>query len=1039
MNKKNLILISILIIALIIISGCEENIGGEVYKQPNSISLVEYNSNELLIKFKLKEKADNQEKADKLIKDMKRRDKSLSSISETKPLFSLTKNKQIKNEIGLNRWYKIRFETQVDLLEEIEKYIDKEEIEYVELNYIYHTSFTPNDNLFSQQWALNNIGQTGGTNDADIDAIEAWDLEQGSEEIIIAIIDTGIDYQHPDLSQNILANAGYDFVNLEGSDLLNYCDPSEDCTIEDNDPLDIQGHGTHCAGIVSAVTNNDLGIAGACPNCKILPIRAGWKNTIGGGSLLNEDVVQSLEYAIDNNWYGADIISMSFGGPYSEAIRDAVDYVYSQNVILIAAAGNDGIQIRKYPAALHNVIAVAATDHNNQKASFSNYGYWIDIAAPGEDILSTIPGNNYASYSGTSMATPIIAGITGLLLSNNPGFDQHQLKTALLNGVDMISSEYYIGSGMTNAYNSLILENVPSMNAEIVEISPSFYNYFVNPNQEEVTIVGSAFSDQSFSYTLSYQDSEGNIEIINQGNDNIINNILGVWDVSSLEQGEYLLKLKVISGDYVLSSFHYVFIAPANVLLPIPTRTPLSIGDIDKDYEGLEFAFVGRFDGKLYVYHYDGTPVVGFPQDLGGQSSYESPSIGDIDNDGYLEIVIGPFESDKLYAFNHDGSYLNNNWPITLPTYQASTVVLIDTNNDGFLESIFTTLFGGLYIYDQFGEQLLFIDVGYSGISPTVADIDNDGVLEILVVESSGDYSTITIYDINGNIEQGWPVTVEGRISKELVVGNIHKETPNLEIVGISSNLYPTEWSDVHVWTANGYELGYQWPRRMNDSLNTGASLANIINNTGPGGDYLEIMFGIDNQVHIFDYTGTEIMGNWPVIIDTQSYYNPPVSADLDGNNKPEIVIGTGGIFSGHGKIYTIHKTGDILNLPLDCIGGLTSPVISDLDNDGKMEIIAGSTSLGIYLIQLDWDSDPLTMEWSQFQHDERHTGNYDSQCTDKTFIDECSSNRPKYCEEGILVDNCQECGCSPGKICQEDGSCILETQKINNTTPQTR
>jgi len=289
----------------------------------------------------------------------------------------------------------------------------------------------PNDPLFfPNQWALLNTTNIS----------EAWNLTKGDSNIVIAIIDSGIDPSHQDLKNNIWNNTnetpndgldndnngfiddimGWDFVSYDGSGLYQVC--TDDCTEPDNSLNDIDGHGTHVAGIAGAVTNNSFGISGVCYNCTILPLKAGYEIfdaiQFGYYAVLNtDDVARAIIYAADN---GADIISMSFGGSESLLEEDAIDYAVNKGVILVAAAGNNGNNNSVYPAAYKNVLSVAATNKEGEKASYSTYGSWVDLAAPGDDIYSTWIGGGFQSLTGTSMATPIVSGTVALLLSVNP-------------------------------------------------------------------------------------------------------------------------------------------------------------------------------------------------------------------------------------------------------------------------------------------------------------------------------------------------------------------------------------------------------------------------------------------------------------------------------------------------------------------------------------------------------------------------------------------------------------------------------------------
>ncbi len=331
------------------------------------------------------------------------------------------------------------------------------------------------ENLLGDLYAVLDLSRTEelvfnqGTSGADVSAVSVWD-KPSLKEPIIAILDTGIVFLHEDLRDNMLADCsngcpegtGYDFVDIILDNYETWCYfglPEEDYTEEDNYPFDVHGHGTHCAGIVAASTDNSIGIAGICPDCKIMPIRTGFALDVAGslaGTLELKDILQAVYYAADN---GADVISMSFGGfEESMSIKNALNYAYDKGVLLVAAAGNNNTDLKFYPAGYENVIAVAATDAYDQKASFSNYGEWVDVAAPGKDILSLraegsdmygtlgrIVNENYYVASGTSMACPYVAGLAGLLLSKNPELSKEKVKEIIVGTGDYIETDKPIG------------------------------------------------------------------------------------------------------------------------------------------------------------------------------------------------------------------------------------------------------------------------------------------------------------------------------------------------------------------------------------------------------------------------------------------------------------------------------------------------------------------------------------------------------------------------------------------------------------------
>lgn len=312
-------------------------------------------------------------------------------------------------------------------------------VEFAEPDYQVKKVKIPNDPQFDQQYALNNNGQTGGTPDADIDAVEAWDVFTGSgEEIIIGVIDTGVDYLHPDLADNMWQNIGEIPDNGIDDDGNGYIDDyyGWDFAYDDNDPMDGDGHGSHCSGIIAAQGNNGIGVCGVMWNAKIMALK--FLDDDGYG--YTSDAIEAVDYAIAMN---VPITNNSWGGGgYSQALQEII----AQSGIFVAAAGNDYSDTDinpHYPSSyeLDNIISVAATDHFDNKASFSNYGKeTVDLAAPGVDILSTIPNNQYEFYSGTSMATPYVSGAVGLSWSMNPTLTSVEIRDAVLKAVDTISS-----------------------------------------------------------------------------------------------------------------------------------------------------------------------------------------------------------------------------------------------------------------------------------------------------------------------------------------------------------------------------------------------------------------------------------------------------------------------------------------------------------------------------------------------------------------------------------------------------------------------
>ncbi|MGW8302199.1 MAG: S8 family serine peptidase, partial [Desulfobacterales bacterium] len=301
-----------------------------------------------------------------------------------------------RKTFAINGYQLVKLPAGADIEEALEIYLEDPDVEYAEPNYlVYADETTPDDAEFSELWGLNNTGQnvngTTGSNDADIDAPEAWDVTTGSSAAVVAVIDSGVDVNHPDLQSNIWTNAGEIPDNGIDDDGNGYIDDVNgwDFYVNDNDPRDAHGHGTHVAGTIAAVGNNGIGIAGVSWSAKIMPLR--FLDAWGSGTTAN--AIAAIEYA---NNMGADIINNSWGGgPYTQALKDAID---ASDAVIVCAAGNSGRNndgIAHYPSSYSstNIIAVAASNQDDQLAWFSNHGaVSVDVAAPGTNIYSAAPG-----------------------------------------------------------------------------------------------------------------------------------------------------------------------------------------------------------------------------------------------------------------------------------------------------------------------------------------------------------------------------------------------------------------------------------------------------------------------------------------------------------------------------------------------------------------------------------------------------------------------------------------------------------------------
>jgi len=304
---------------------------------------------------------------------------------------------------------------------------------------------TPSDPHFSAQWALFNDGSRGGTKGADISATYAWTVTTGSDKVVVAVLDSGVDYTHTDLASNIWIRPN-SIPAYEDRELGTIQDYHGFNAVDDSaDPMDDNGHGTHCAGIIGAEGGNDIGIAGVNWKVQIMPLK--FMNKSGYGT--TKAAIEAINYVIDRKKAGVNVrvISASWGSTQkSRALEDVIRKAGEAGVLFVAASGNASTNNDRsphYPSSynLPNVISVAALDRNDQLATFSNYGVKsVAIAAPGVDILSTWLGDEYEEKSGTSMATPVISGVAALIVAHNPNISVDQLRAKILASVDPLDS-----------------------------------------------------------------------------------------------------------------------------------------------------------------------------------------------------------------------------------------------------------------------------------------------------------------------------------------------------------------------------------------------------------------------------------------------------------------------------------------------------------------------------------------------------------------------------------------------------------------------
>ncbi len=492
----------------------------------------------------------------------------VSSLARQKQIFkstqSLQKSTQLINSVSvlsdrinttheiLSRIIVIKLAQDIDSVTFASMLDNSDNIEYVQAGHTYKVDFTPNDSLYTQQWALAKIG-----------APAAWNITMGEDTVIVGVIDTGIDYLHPDLKNKIYINKGETGLDAYGNDKrFNGIDDDGDGFVDDymgwdfvnrygfpfdstggdylnwdNDPMDQHSlsHGTAVAGVIGAETNNTIGVAGIAPNVRILNCRA--FDPHGNGE--ESDVASAILYATK---MGAKVINMSFGdNSFSYVLRDVIRYAYSKNVVLIASSGNTTNDTLHYPSGYSEVISVGNSTREDYVSSNSTYGSTLDLVAPGTDILSTQRNNSYGSLSGTSFSTPYVSGTAGLILSKG-NFTNEEVKQILKSTADDIEAkgwDIHSGSGRLNAARALQV-----LAPAIVKFDYPAMDYSTKYDTVAVyaTVMSPYFKNYEFSYGIGTNPSSFNPMLQAQVSQ-ISNKLIFTLDLSAVGDTTVTLRL----------------------------------------------------------------------------------------------------------------------------------------------------------------------------------------------------------------------------------------------------------------------------------------------------------------------------------------------------------------------------------------------------------------------------------------------------------------------------------------------------------------
>jgi thermitase len=904
-------------------------------------------------------------------------------------------------------------------------------VEYASPNHLAYTNYVPTDPLYAQQWAHPATS-----------APQAWDIERGQSSVVVAVVDCGIDFNHEDLAANMVqpcddgcpAASGYDFVDIDvASYIAERFQPmtGEDYTVPDNIPMDFNGHGTHCAGIVAAVADNGKGVSGVAPQARLMAVRAGFSILYDGqeyGVFESDDIANAIRYAADN---GADIISMSFGGDDDPLQRDAIAYAASMGVALIAGAGNSASAQSFYPAAYPNVISVAAFAQNNDRAWYSNFGSWVDIAAPGGDqfvdnmILSTVPltggaicdPSGYRALQGTSMATPYAAGVAALMLSHNPQLTPDQVEQIMKRSTDRPASSKYIGTGMINTFKAVSLQPV---DAGITITDPA---KALRISAAALTITGTVVGSDAGAFRVLYGEGIYPTQWtqIGSGSAPVNNATLAEWNLTALQnEGLYTIRVVVnAAGDSVVQCAHVLIdrsmhpgwpkkIDPIFTMGAADNGAASTLSDIDGD--GVAEILV-RSNYGMYAFRSDGSAVPGWPQPRIRRfiSSWEYPSVSaaDIDNDGQTEIVSAI--NDTLYLYSASG-VMRSGFPVWLGDRMnaiTSPTLLADLDNDGTMEIIFRTYswvtqsMERIDVYTPNGTRFMnfpyvfapeYGTAGHGGQFSHLSafDIDKDGRKEIIglgtkcpVGFSQPNQTSIFVWNYNGTLRSGYPIelpetyTPFGTNGPSPVIADIDNDG-TVEIgIFIKEGNWVLNDGQFAYYKLNGTRMA-GWPVGFQAEVMAGNVTLGDLDRDG----MLETVFGTysgsgsPTRVYAFRSDGT-LLPNWPVVID-DNVLSQAIIADIDGDAYPEVMVG-----SENGILYAWSRTGAPLSGFPKCVAvpGLSEnaitacPAVGDVDGDGTQELIATSILGDLCVWDLPGTSTPLSLTWPMNLHDSRHSG----------------------------------------------------------------
>jgi subtilisin family serine protease len=858
-------------------------------------------------------------------------------------------------------------------------------VESAQPNYIYRPCAQPNDPEFADQYAHQLIQMP-----------DAWEISTGSRDIVVAVLGTGVDVNHPDLKDNIWVNQGEIPDNKIDDDGNGYVDDVHGWNFDGGNGNVVPGindpygeHETQVAGVIAGTGNNGIGVCGVNWQCSIMVLRLSMEYA-------SDEVADALDYAAAN---GARVVNMSFGGDTfgpegDQVVKTAIDNAFAAGVLLVASAGNSDTSRPHFPAAYPNVMAVASTNGEDSKTGHSTFGLWVDIAAPGTDIVTTDLDNQYIATAGTSFSGPYVAAVGALLLAYRPDLTNIQVRAILENTTDPVyyegldPNQCYIGTGRVNAYQTLLAADRDYPLGEIVTPAPA-ESFAADVNAVELCVF--VHGD---SYRLDYRLYEqGDWTTVAQGGAPTDPNGLVYTSLPQPGIGTYELRLSVSRGQYTHTDrkLFSIEIAADEAPWPRPAADDLEMDefflgsalclDVNGDGRneilqaaynyGSDYDYWGMMELNLWTE--DGNSLPGWPKVL---DSFYTPgkAVGDIDGDGDYEVIATSDYDNMVHAWHaENGEVVDGNWPVGVGSWSGWIVanpVLADLDGDGVSEIIValdaeSSSEDGLYALR--GDGTFLWQRRYTSQGPmSVADFDGDGDVEITLCGYGPGLSRVYtfILDHNGQSVVKW----RGGSPKGTAIADLDGD-------GRPELVFCTE-EDVEAVRVDGSTL---WKAKVSDPLDTAGGISiGDLDGDGYPEIYISSLVEADEfsftRVYGFDHQGRPLTdAGYPKTVMGYPGSIVPVIGDIDGDGQKELVIAA----TGEPLVAWKADGSTAPGFPMLSVTGgeESSPTLADLDQDGDLEMMVADDDYRFHVLDLPAPYEPELIDWGMSRHDPQNSG----------------------------------------------------------------